>query len=1422
MQKQIHHFTSRLRRLFSSRRAMLACAAVVVVGIAVLPKAAHAMSLGSLVASLLSNLLYGLTLAFGKLMPLVFAGIIDVAKYNDFLNSRAVELGWVICRDIVNMIFVISMLVIAIGSILGLERYQWTKVLPKMLLMVIVVNFSKTICGIFIDASQVVMLTFVNALRDTAAGNMTRAFQLYDLLYFSPQIPGDAGISDWQLVATVLVGMLLLLAAFVLSLAILISLVTRVITLWVLIILSPFAFTGSVLPKTDEWAKKWWDKFTNLLVAGPALAFFLWIALYIGTQSTQQIKISDATTSGPAVSQEAAISRVATTEGLVSFLITAALLMAGLSVAKDMGGIAGSIAGDFMGKVTSFGLGAVTGGLGALAAVGKAPFQGAGMLGKWAGGLGLARLEGRTGLVLRPSWYKETLAKLNEKTKERLRGRSEGDTTKKLRSLTSWTDWKNSGKTKVLKLQQAKLVEEAKKQEEALRKSVQGKDVVGSDRAKKRLDEIQGQRSQVDGEIARLEMDKEDTEDLEKSYNKPTEVAAELHDLQSERAKKQEVNAATVGGLDAQIAALENGLKALPAEALKLKQDFEKLMKPLEQQLEAAIKKRDGAVQGSPEWGAAEQEVVRLQQAMTTGKGDYKQQQAVLEKRKATETRQLTDRKEDKKEKQRVIKEEEGEINKKIKEKETEKKAAEATKKQAAEVLRGRLGDDVFARAEADTALLQDQAARPAQIFQELVKLQERHKALESIARNKALSADERDAAANEIQQNEKHQKALEAEQPAAAQASKTALEALAKPDRFAATARQRLEEKKLHRLEMGFSKEDVQGLEAQKLHIQARLTSKEELSDEERKKLELQVADIDGRIAKGNSQMDVVDTLEELERQRAFLREKYKNNPHDDAYIDALAELEQKFAGLMLEQFDQDKAKRDALLSGPEGADVQKLLDAKAALRKTQEELDKIKLQLDVSLSDGERKSLESRKGEIVEKLKDILPDEQREELEKEKEKIDLQLTAPTTIGGRDALLRQKEQSEALQENQEKAIADQAKAANYQVIKDRAGQVELLDGQIKQNDKDRGALAEHADATVGKSRAKSLLQNRSARAKAKATVDEYNRLLEQYKPLDFRDDVEHVFHRMTEAYSDGNMKEEGSWENLVPNMATYIRQGDIGKMGAAALRLTEQNNMNEWGERMGMLMGKKGEALKKWTFNSKDPKSFKDMWDAMAEAANFDDHQKQEWYAIGTRVSAAAEGKRNYSFARAFKYQFDADAGRSIYKRNNDHDSTAEWLIDALKTGGSKMWTDVPRFAFGGEDYSFVSDETGQAVKVERGSTEVSDSGYAAMLETIPLTDIGFMYQRNSLPPRIIEMLFSEGLRKRLENEMRPALKRKAQEVLDKLYNENNAESLVATIKKKNNIATSAQLARFIKNQAKATEGVVDTLRTLVPKRHW
>ena len=242
--------------------------------------------LSCLIPLALSWILAALIGMVGYFITVLVGILIWIGQYNGFITSTPVVMGWNVIRDIANMFFVLVLLIISFGTILHVQQYQMKTLLPKVILMAVLVNFSKAIAGIFIDFAQVIMLTFVAAYQNAGAGNILSGLKIDSIYSIAPadtEIPGigktPSGINNFQIVIGYLLGLIFALVALVVVIAMVLIFFVRIVMLWILVIFSPLAYVLSVVPAGQKYASQWWDMFSKYVIIGPILAFFLWLSL---------------------------------------------------------------------------------------------------------------------------------------------------------------------------------------------------------------------------------------------------------------------------------------------------------------------------------------------------------------------------------------------------------------------------------------------------------------------------------------------------------------------------------------------------------------------------------------------------------------------------------------------------------------------------------------------------------------------------------------------------------------------------------------------------------------------------------------------------------------------------------------------------------------------------------------------------------------------------------------------------------------------------------------------------------------------------------------------------------------------------------------------------------------------------------------
>ncbi len=338
------------------------------------PHPAFAQSASSAVENaivqILGHILGFFTYVFGQILIKFIDILVTVAQFNNFIDAPAVKTGWAITRDMANMFFIVGLLVMAIGTVFRVQEYRYNRLLQKLIIMAILINFSKSIAGFFIDLSQVVMLTFVNAFKGMAAGNLASGFGIENILSLSSNASAAGGdISFLSVVGALFAAVIMVFIATVVVGIFVVVLLQRIIMLWIYIVLAPTAYMVAILPGSlGSWWNSWWRDFSAYLVKGPVIAFFLWLALTVISlsntaliedtgavrESTNPLGVTDSTTIDPN-SAAAFASDATTAASIINYFVAVGMLIAGLQQAMKVGGAAGAVAGKWMGNFNKWG-----------------------------------------------------------------------------------------------------------------------------------------------------------------------------------------------------------------------------------------------------------------------------------------------------------------------------------------------------------------------------------------------------------------------------------------------------------------------------------------------------------------------------------------------------------------------------------------------------------------------------------------------------------------------------------------------------------------------------------------------------------------------------------------------------------------------------------------------------------------------------------------------------------------------------------------------------------------------------------------------------------------------------------------------------------------------------------------------------------
>jgi hypothetical protein len=292
------------------------------------------------------------------------AALMEAVLLMGFRNQlEIVKVGWKTTRDLANMFFVLFMVIVAFATILRIERYGIKQLLPKVIIIALLINFSYVICAVIVDFSNITARFFLNDIQDALGkgaitGGLADGLQLLKVDTPGPEdfpevkpeqkaqleeVSGEVRpISPWQeflqFILSFSLGALVLLVAAFTFLAGAVLLIFRIIMIWFLLIFVPIVFICYILPGLRNIWQKWWSNFLKWCFFAPAYTFFLWLALKIVADRKLEKGIEEHVGEMVTGTKEGIVSAFALfPQYLLNFGFIIALLLGGLIAASKFG-----------------------------------------------------------------------------------------------------------------------------------------------------------------------------------------------------------------------------------------------------------------------------------------------------------------------------------------------------------------------------------------------------------------------------------------------------------------------------------------------------------------------------------------------------------------------------------------------------------------------------------------------------------------------------------------------------------------------------------------------------------------------------------------------------------------------------------------------------------------------------------------------------------------------------------------------------------------------------------------------------------------------------------------------------------------------------------------------------------------------------
>ncbi len=219
----------------------------------------------------------------------------NVCDMKSLMGTAVVSQGWLIARNIANFFFIFILLYIAISIILNVGESQ-KRLIVWVVIIALVINFSAVLTRFVIDVSNIFAYQFYSSIvgggdpcteesRNTTGISANYMTALKFQKYAEEESSSDSlykGIEGFgaKTVTGIMTATFITITAwsFIIVAALMII---RSAVLMILIVLSPIAFMGFILPQIKQVMTKWWGALISQAFFAPVYLFFAYITLVL-------------------------------------------------------------------------------------------------------------------------------------------------------------------------------------------------------------------------------------------------------------------------------------------------------------------------------------------------------------------------------------------------------------------------------------------------------------------------------------------------------------------------------------------------------------------------------------------------------------------------------------------------------------------------------------------------------------------------------------------------------------------------------------------------------------------------------------------------------------------------------------------------------------------------------------------------------------------------------------------------------------------------------------------------------------------------------------------------------------------------------------------------------------------------------------
>lgn len=205
----------------------------------------------------------------------IFDSVLSLSITGDKVAPPFIAASWTVVRDFSNMIFIFILLYTGIMTMFGAA--DWRKVVLQVVVIALLINFSLFFTKVIIDAGNVLAIGIRSSISpgQSISEGLASSFQPQKFLILAGEkIDGGTSIIIFLVAAVVsgFAGYYFFKAALLFA--------GRLIAFWFLMIVSPFAFISTTLPKGNVFSK-WLDTLLNQAFVAPVFLFFIYLIMTV-------------------------------------------------------------------------------------------------------------------------------------------------------------------------------------------------------------------------------------------------------------------------------------------------------------------------------------------------------------------------------------------------------------------------------------------------------------------------------------------------------------------------------------------------------------------------------------------------------------------------------------------------------------------------------------------------------------------------------------------------------------------------------------------------------------------------------------------------------------------------------------------------------------------------------------------------------------------------------------------------------------------------------------------------------------------------------------------------------------------------------------------------------------------------------------